>query len=735
MAPVLPLDKYKKLQDPSKAYQDLIQDFRKLDTNGDGTISPKDSKADVDQYDGDASGGVELYEYMTAINRQRAGAAALFSSATIDRFRQAYGVVETTNDSRLKNLVGIELSSTLLEQGLPRDQLEAFFLKAHEEILFEVDEFYQYLPQAVAALKKQTPTPSSEQILKGLSRIVDKTGDDSGKVLRELPFLLGVTDLDGILKVLDKIKAHSGGWGFSAIRDYSEAVQALQKNGFSAQKALSLSNDILAKAKTHVGGALALAAVSAQHADPKNPARFREAVLSLTRTAAADTAQLAKLGQIHDLNPTELTKRESLGAWIAAAIDKIPSGDAAEEARMFQRSAVLINHLHDQDQRDDLIRKTVAAKLEPLSLYRMISLAGSDRFLYTSTFRMLFDRIKAKPGMPFIPWALGEDPGHKYLTQFVLNLSGFNLLGSIFHQSPDVLSKKVMELLQVKGNDDLIRNVSLLQGVVGDVLKNPELKSHRAPMEKHLLGLYQGEKDSRRKTAIGFLLKLHQEFLKDPKAHEITEKLPPILSPKVPAKWLQDKTLRGKFYFYKDERYHFELIQKMYAEPKTGFGFSIVKGKEKDTVTMRKHVNGIALEVVVTQNNSDVGKRIQEPDYDIIAHRGHSPHLEETFSGDGDYRGREKLLYAGSCGSFRSISGLMEHYQGNYFIADKDVGRGRHSNLVLYYLMEGIASGKKDWNEVESYVQKKSGLRDIGLIFPNHPSLLLYDYLEAAKAP
>jgi hypothetical protein len=208
------------------------------------------------------------------------------------------------------------------------------------------------------------------------------------------------------------------------------------------------------------------------------------------------------------------------------------------------------------------------------------------------------------------------------------------------------------------------------------------------------------------------------------------------LAPVVPAQWLNNNQIKIKLFFYQKE--HYGLIQSMYR----GYGFAI-KSIDADTVLMTKVINGVKIMVEATTNTDIdiINKTIDDESYAMVGHRGHSYQLPETFSPFEDHRNKQKLLYIGSCGGFRSIPQLMHYYFGNYFIATESVGVGAVNNEVAYHLVAALALNKTKvlanqyhFQDILSYILKKMpNFEKTGLVMPHHKALLLYDFLEKIK--
>ena len=409
-------------------------------------------------------------------------------------------------------------------------------------------------------------------------------------------------------------------------------------------------------------------------------------------------------------------------------------GNEEELRKISQLSAVVINKIHDNDieiisdtshPEYDLVRKTICKDLSVQAKYYLLSLGGAD--LYTSTFLKIYDDLIMQGN--FLEEINMVDPEGKYMTGFILTLASFNRLNEVFKRNPEYFFKKIMAILS--DGQEILRNGSLLIKTLEDILVNEEFRNYKQQTEDRILELYKeysGKNNIDGKGTLGYIIKLCRDKFSPAnkeRAEEICQGLPEILAPGIPEEWLKDGAITAKLYFYDDEIPSYELIQEMYV--KRGFKKENVDGK---TVILTKTLNGIKLKVIITLDNSDVAQSIKDPNIDIVGHRGHSFHLSDTFGSYGDCNGQKKLLYLGSCGSFRSIPDLIKYYFGNYFIADEDTGKGGDNNNVLYYLMESIAKGCTDWYKINEYVNAHIDLKGRGIVFPNDKSLLLFDFVK-----
>ena len=121
---------------------------------------------------------------------------------------------------------------------------------------------------------------------------------------------------------------------------------------------------------------------------------------------------------------------------------------------------------------------------------------------------------------------------------------------------------------------------------------------------------------------------------------------------------------------------------------------------------------------------------INNPNIDIIAHRGHSFHLTmDTFTRHISSNAN-KLLYLGSCGSFGSVSELQKQFPNAYFISDEDTGRGSDNHRILLGIMRNMAQGERNWDTIKQNTYQRITGEPRGIIWPNEKSLLLYNFIQ-----
>lgn len=407
---------------------------------------------------------------------------------------------------------------------------------------------------------------------------------------------------------------------------------------------------------------------------------------------------------------------------------KTPEKDLKESSLRF---VSIINKLHDWEEKNfksDRLRETIIARLSFEDIYKLVSLGSSE--LYPSTFRKLFNKFMSEPEHLAKMKAL--DPGKKYTLDFVNTLLKYDRFNELLAEDVEYFR----DIISAYFAEKLGQGTLYLATAFKEIFTNKKLAPYKVFFEELLLGFYKKYKKEENLNGwgtTGYFIKLNYMNFSEKNMKEaasIAEYLPESKAPVVPKELYKDGKLTAKLYFY--QREHFNLIQSTYRKR----GFKIRK-IDNDTAAMTKRVGKFGLLVTVTLNNKDV-KEILQGKTDIVAHRGHSYQLSQTFNEfvEGEY---PQLIYLGSCSSYGDVDGLQKMLPERNFIADRDTGEGVINNNVLYYTMKAMAlmetkdSGREHkWEDIEEYVEKRTP-EDKGIVYPHHPAFLLSDFLNRLR--
>ena len=420
---------------------------------------------------------------------------------------------------------------------------------------------------------------------------------------------------------------------------------------------------------------------------------------------------------ISDLNLdfSEIKDKTSLAKSIANSLNNYECTSACLNEGT---SAYLINSLHDLETEKtgtDTIRETIIQNLDTKKKYELIS--RGTRQLYTSSFLKIANSL---PGN-IVQEIEKVDPSGKDSPSFVLNLASRDYANPLIKESPSFFlenAKKSIENLEKEKkilNFDRIKITSYLTSEFKEYFDNPSYDKEKKELENFLIDQYnQNDRLDEEKAPYGYLLKLDENPI-NPLVKQIASELPSLPTMSIPTDWIKDNTISMKEYFYVDEGTDWfgQTTKTLQSSP---YNMKI-QSKDADTVELTKQINGKIMRIVLTTDNSDVDKTISGNEFDIIAHRSHSYYLEDTFN-TGSSAG--KLLYLGSCGSSCEVPRIQGKYPNSYIISDKDTGEGTVNNYVSYYLMEKIAEGKTNWNDLKPSIAEASGI-----IFPDEEDQLL----------
>ena len=426
------------------------------------------------------------------------------------------------------------------------------------------------------------------------------------------------------------------------------------------------------------------------------------------------------LAEDHGFRYSQASNKEDLINEISRVINseidsEINMGDYRDE-RKLNEFAVLINELHNaegiSDGTDD-IRKGIVKNLNLKSKYMLISKANPD--LYTSTFLLIYEDL---PDNTIERIRTEIDPDGKYWMNFILQMGSENKADDLLAQNPDFFMDIIENSLD---QQDVIKNGAFLTNTFIEIYEKPEFEKEKTYLKDFLLEKYNSADTKEKKGVFGYLIKLNEEACNDPtnpSYQKLCMELPPLPNLKIPTNWASDNKIAAKFYFYKDEGW-FGTTIKDYQKPP--YNFNLIE-KDDSTAVLKKIVNGKELKVVLTLDKSDIQKTIDGDEFDIIAHRGHSFHLDDTFSGTSK---KEKIFYLGSCGSFGETPNIQKEYPNSYLISDENTGQGAVNNWASYAIMHRLGKDSTNWEELSKDLSGKNGL-----IFPHEKSQLLLRYIN-----
>jgi hypothetical protein len=439
-----------------------------------------------------------------------------------------------------------------------------------------------------------------------------------------------------------------------------------------------------------------------------------------------------------------------IGQTYAAGINRISRGNT-NRLRYFDGIANSINQVHDmEDSSDDIIRKTIVQDLNDDSIYYLLSIGGAD--LYTSTFELLYQKLNKNENF-LKNIKKNIDPDQDYMLKFILTLANYNKLKDIISQDPGFFEDAIKEALQEEYEFEFRNNGVLLVSTIQAIFEDIKLNQFKLKMEEFLLEQYKnGGERSIQRAVFGYNIKLNKDGFSEKnkqKVIEISKSLPEIIEPFVPKEWLNNGVLTAKLYFTQEGQIYRTRDQSF----KKWFEFEVVEQigdtffmtvSQDSTIDQRMggKYKGIELKVILTENLDDLQQSINDPNINIISHRGHSFTEKDRFIPELPASDAKNLIFLGGCGGFSRVSLIYPKLPKSYYVSDENIGRGDDNDRMLFYIMRSIAlrsnQDKILWSEVEqdareSYEGLKRTEYPSGIILPHNKGLLLNAFIDAVK--
>ncbi len=429
-----------------------------------------------------------------------------------------------------------------------------------------------------------------------------------------------------------------------------------------------------------------------------------------------------------DLKCSSVMDEKSLANEFSRGINE--KMDNGMNKNLATQASQYINAIHDKEDKlykTDSIRQNIAKSLSLESKYYLISstAGGGTDLMYSST----FDAISNNLPTNFIEEIKKIDPEMKDSAPFVLHFAEMGKLDEIMEKDDRFFIDSIKKNLDVSDISQLQKRSSFLTDAVIKYYNVPGYENGKEELQKFLIDKYNSATSTEMKATYGYLLKLEESqsnilLRTNKEALAIDKQLPQVTGNAIPEKWLDRKELSGTMYFYDDET-SFESTKNELQGSK--YGMRVLKN-EGNKVILIGTENGktikFTLEKIPKTGKPD-NKEIIENDKDIlVAHRGHSYHLEQTFS---DKSNAEKIFYLGSCSSYASVPNIQAMYPNSQLIAVKGTGREEINNAAIYEIFKSIANGKSDWSGIESSINKYA--MNTELVLPNDPSLLINKYI------
>ena len=405
---------------------------------------------------------------------------------------------------------------------------------------------------------------------------------------------------------------------------------------------------------------------------------------------------------------------------------------------IFSQLAESLNHIHDRNvglDKTDAMRTEIASKMSPLMAYRLLAQGGED--LYTSSYQKVMKGFNSKVKQEDLgKWLSTQDRRGEHLSDFMQILARFDDL-DLIKAAPAEFTPALLDLVEVSWQLDSGKAARLVS-VFGALLPKMSFVQKERMQTIFSQGISDPRSELEYSGSLAYILRSVAETQNKnilPALSKLAASLPALHTPKVPIdEWLKGETptLTAKLYFYSDERWFGESVNHYISKgfKRDDAEMEAKRMDGKTTISLVREQNGIKQKIILTNDPMDNRvASLNDPEIDIIVHRGHSYHLEKTFPIAIDVStASTKLIFGGSCGSYGDMSSseFLQTYGKHLLMSDSDTGEGAVNNAVLLEVFDGVAKGKTEWSDyrLQGFVSKR------GLKPPNDPSVLAGRYIS-----
>jgi len=618
--------------------------------------------------------------------------------------------------------------SELLQKGLTKEQIDER-AKEIEKVVsakYSKNVIENSLPTALQAGLNSEQTVD---LIKETMKRVPK--DDIDTILTiYLPNILKDASWAGLNseQTVDLIKEtmKMSGGGNNAVDllrfDLPKVLSATSKTGLNSEQTVDLIKETMKVSKNSWALSTNFARALKEY-NGNNFEDLKQGILVTTKYSQ-DNSFFPSLIADMNLKYTDIKDKNSLTTQFTNSLNLYYKGNSAPNTNMASTAALTINIMHDNEgffDKEDTIRQTIAKKTNFETKYYLIAQSQKDE-LYPSTFDALYNNFPKNS----IEQIKQIDKNGKLWGNFVMQTSGRSKTNELLKQDPyffvEVMER---ELNKNQNNEELMEKGGIFIDTFIELYENSEYEEQKEYVEQRLIEKYNQAQTNIDKGIYGYLLKLN----KNPspavinELNRISNELPEISIPTIPKKLTEDNIISAKYYFYDDEAW-FQTTIREYTKKGGDYEFTRVDNKKNSQiVVLEKIINGRTIKVVLTTDKSDTQQAIEGDEFDIIAHRGHYFNTKDTFSGSSD---SEKIFFLGGCDSFFVNSPEVEQkYPKAHIISEKNTGEGAVSNYATYILMEKLAQGKTDWEDLKYSAADKKGL-----VYPNDKSQLLTRFIR-----
>ncbi len=640
----------------------------------------------------------------------------------IDSNGKLSGILYNNVGGNLQEKVIYELKNSIID--LQDSQLEGLVKDMQEHITDEsslYDSFYVSQDILSSAKKGGFTNEQSLELIKG---VIEKTGDNSDHFLVDALSGLGRLESSGLNINPERFNEFTfailevAGTDYSYVQKLSDSYNILE-SGLKEGNDFNLVKDFSSKF-VDLDGVYDVRFFEAGVKE-YNGNNFED--INLGIHVSNKYGVLGDSTDFLDIKYSNIKDKNALAKEYASAINKYFENPESINQQDSIIASESINRMHDFDSildSSDSLRESLINELSFDSKYYLISNSIGTSDLYPSTFNKLYDGFNKGN---LVEEVKKVDSSGKYWSHFTFQLSARGKLPEAFKENPDFFRDIIYDSLTLKKDnsnyDSFYTNSVLMQDVIYDIYSSPEkYPGEKENLESFFTERYYESNNVNEKAVYSYLLKLNKNPVKKETISLIND-LPDIKESKINSDILDRKEIAGKLYFYDDEN--------SYSDAKNDFikNYGMKVEWSDDSVTRLYKVVGDKKVIIDMELNSarveyvpSAREDLMNQFYIYLAHRGHCYHAPQTFSVESD---SSKIIHDGGCQSYSNLGHLQEKFPNSFVITDKDTGRYIDNDKLIYSILNKIASGELDLNNMNlDFAQ------DAGFVLPERESLESY---------
>jgi len=556
-------------------------------------------------------------------------------------------------------------------------------------------------------------------------KIVQSSGEYSDSVLYKVKFGLDKLSKDDVkisygkfsqftLKNLDNLDFKYGDG-----LDKLDAVYSVLNNGLKENKDFNLIEDFSLKIiKSDFNSDKSILLLS-KNINEYNGANFES--MKLGAEVVGRYNMVPGVVDFLDLKYSNIKDKKTFGKEYALALNQYFKDKDSIQKSDSQMASFTLDQMHlleSQIEHSDIIRNSIISNLDANSKYYLIANSEGNNNLFTSTFEKIYSSIDKKDVSELMK---SVDPNGDYWLKFTTELSARGKLPELYKQDTVFYRKLIQDSFDNHDEDILFENAVLMTETFQDLYNRPDIyPGEKEAFEEFLISKYKSSESNNEKGVYAYLLKLNTNP-NTQKAEKIINDLPELRDAILPSSFSQRDEIAAKLYFYSDENWFSIATNDFNSNYKMDLEWN--NGRQ---ARLSKPINGkkIIIDLELNDPSVDFVPSIEEDikgqTYLYIAHRGHSFNTEKTYP---DFLSSDttKIIHLAGCGSHGALADYQKKFPNSFFIADKDAGEGFPSDKVAYFVLEGIAEGKLNWEDLTpDFAEEK------GLVFPEQESLPQY---------